>query len=235
MTGVKLPAPPPEHEPMKIANIALKIVLFVPPVMFSIVLHEFMHAYSAYLLGDRTAKNQGRLTLNPIKHIDPVGTIILPLILIVVSSGAFFFGWAKPVPVNVMNTPHPKRSLGLTALAGPMTNLTLAVFAATIIRSFEMQESIYRYLLTGKISDPVSAFMFTLLSINIGLVILNMLPIPPLDGGRVAVWLLPDEQAKAYASIEPYGMFIILFLIVFNPFGMFDKMAIALFKILMGA
>lgn len=215
-------------------EILLKIIIFTPPVLFSIILHEVMHGYIAYLLGDPTAKNQGRITLNPLKHIDPVGTIILPLILIIISRGGFLFGWAKPVPVNIYNTRNPKQALGLTALAGPMTNLALAVIAAIFIRAFDYLPDIYEFVKFGSSKNPIPPLLFATLAINIGLVVLNMLPIPPLDGGRVAVWLLPDKQAIAYASIEPYGMFIILFLLILNPFGFFDWLAILLFKLLLG-
>lgn len=215
-------------------EILLKVIIFAPPVLFSIILHEVMHGYVAYLLGDPTAKNQGRITLNPIKHIDPVGTVVLPLILIIISRGGFLFGWAKPVPVNIYNTRNPKQALGLTALAGPLTNLALAIISAVLIRTFDYLPEIYEFVRFGYSKNPIPPLLFATLAINVGLVVLNMLPIPPLDGGRVIVWLLPDKQAIAYSAIEPYGMFIILFLLVFNPFGFFDKLALILFKLLLG-
>ena len=214
---------------MDIIDIITKIILFGPPVLFSIVLHEVAHGYAAYLYGDSTAKRQGRLSLNPIKHIDPIGTVLLPLILIVSGSG-MLFGWAKPVPVNILLTRNPKRAMGLVALAGPMTNLTLAFIALISIKMFGLHDEVFRYLEHLFRGAPLgdvgflSRIMVVLMIVNVVLAVFNLIPIPPLDGGRVAVWLLPKEQARAYAKIEPYGMFIIFALIIFNPFGILGKL-----------
>ena len=204
-------------------NLILKILLFGPPVLFSIILHEVMHGYVAYLLGDDTAKRQGRLTLNPIKHVDPVGTIILPLILILSGSHALF-GWAKPVPVNIHRTRNPKQAMGIIALAGPMTNRALAVAALILIRVLGLRNDLGGYVMLNRPAGFLTMLLLGLLIINIILAVFNLIPIPPLDGGRVLTWLLPDEQARAFARIEPYGMFIIFALVLFNPFGILNTL-----------
>ena len=198
-------------------NIVLKIVLYAPPVLLSIILHEVMHGYVAYLLGDDTAKSQGRLTLNPLKHVDPVGTIILPLLLILTGSKVLF-GWAKPVPVNIYKTRNPKQAMGITALAGPMTNLALAVVALVLFRIFNLHDDLERYILFGKPAGFLTQSLLMLLVINVVLAVFNLIPIPPLDGGRVVTWLLPYEQARAFARLERYGMLIIFGLVFFDPF-----------------
>ncbi len=198
-------------------EIALKILLFAPPILFSIVLHEFMHGYVADKLGDPTARRAGRLTLNPIKHIDPVGTIIIPLLLLIVSKGTMMFGWAKPVPVNPMNTLNPKRTMGLTALAGPMTNLVLAVLCTVLLKIMSAG------FIHNSIAVPLVLMLKGGLIINVVLTVFNLIPIPPLDGGRVLVWLLPEPQAEAVEKIEPYGMFIIFGLLILNPGNILGK------------
>jgi len=184
---------------------AATILLYAVPVLLSIVLHEFMHGYVADKLGDPTPRRAGRLTLNPISHIDPIGTIILPAFLLIMSKGHIVFGWAKPVPINPMHTLNPKRTMGLTALAGPLTNLALAVICALCLKFIFFVPSPFLIMLDGG------------RIINVVLFVFNLIPIPPLDGGRVLVWLLPDEQARAVARIEPYGMFIIFALLFINP------------------
>ena len=202
-------------------DILLKILLFAPPVLFSIVLHEVMHGYVADKLGDGTARRAGRLTLNPVKHIDPVGTIILPLALLIISRGGMVFGWAKPVPINPLNTLNPKRTMGLTALAGPMTNLVLAILCTLALALLPHSPGM---LPSGGILTPISIMLQGGLVINVVLTVFNLIPVPPLDGGRVLVWLLPDDMAKSVAKIEPYGMFIIFGLLILNPGNILSKL-----------
>lgn len=188
------------------------IVLWAVPVVFAITLHEAAHGYVARMFGDRTAELQGRITLNPLKHIDPVGTILVPGALILAArylgGPPFIFGWAKPVPVNFGNLRNPKRDMLWVALAGPLANFAMAILWALLLKAAlaaGAAESAH-WLEMAKIG----------ISINLLLMALNLLPIPPLDGGRVAVSLLPMSAARAFARIEPYGLFIILGLLAFG-------------------
>jgi Zn-dependent protease len=216
-----------------VMNIVLKILLFGPPILFSIILHEVMHGYVAYLLGDDTAKSKGRLTLNPLKHIDLIGTIILPLFLILTGSKVLF-GWAKPVPVNIYKTRNPKQAMGITALAGPMTNLALAVAAILLFRAFNLHNDLERYIVYGQPAGFLTQSLLVLLVINVILAVFNLIPIPPLDGGRVLTWLLPQKQARAFARLEPYGMFIIFALVIFDPFGILSTLLEGALKLFLG-
>jgi len=171
------------------------------PLLLAITLHEAGHAWVAYKLGDRTAKAQGRVSFNPLVHIDPFGTVILPLILLV-SGSPFLFGYAKPVPVNFNNLNNPKRDMVLVALAGPMANILLVILAAL---SFYLLP-----IMPGFVGDWFLDNIRYMIFINALLAAFNMLPIPPLDGGRVAVGLLPYSLARPLARLEPYGMFIII-------------------------
>jgi Zn-dependent protease len=170
------------------------------------VLHELAHGYVAYRLGDPTAAHAGRLTLNPIAHVDPFGTVILPAILLF-SGAPFLFGYAKPVPVNFANLYQPRRDMVLVALAGPLTNILLAGIAAMVLKTL---------FSPAFVESGISTMLFQLASscllINVSLAVFNMLPVPPLDGGRVATGLLPRTPALALARLEPYGMLIILLL-----------------------
>ena len=187
-----------------------KIALLAFPILIAVVLHELAHGYVAYRLGDPTAAHAGRLTLNPIAHVDPFGTVILPAILLF-SGSPFLFGYAKPVPVNFANLYRPRRDMVLVALAGPLVNLLLAAFAALLLKFL-----IAPVFLKSGISANGAMMMLQLvhafLLINVSLAVFNMLPIPPLDGGRVATGLLPRTPALALARLEPYGMLIILLL-----------------------
>ena len=185
------------------------IVLLAVPVVFAITLHEAAHGYVAKLFGDRTAEMLGRVTLNPIKHIDPIGTILVPgaLLLMAKFTGAplFIFGWAKPVPVNFGNLRNPKRDMIWVAGAGPMANFVMA----------------FLWVLIGRLAGGAGAFASDGLQemaqigvyVNLLLMALNLLPIPPLDGGRIAVGLLPNSAGHALARVEPYGFMIILLLL----------------------
>jgi Zn-dependent protease len=192
-------------------NLIQKIAIMAPPLIFAIVLHEVAHGWVANKLGDHTAKDMGRLTLNPISHIDLFGTIIMPILLFVVTNGRFVFGSAKPVPINPYNFQNPKKGMALSSLAGPAVNLIMALTFTFLLRVViaGLEGRVPRDLWTWFFL-PVTYMLFYGVMINVVLAVLNLIPIPPLDGSRVAYWLLPDKQAALYYRLEPYGMFIIL-------------------------
>ena len=181
-----------------------QLIILAPPLLFALTFHEFAHGYVAYRLGDPTAKNAGRLTLNPLKHLDPIGTI------------AFFFikfGWAKPVPVNPAYFRNPRKDMLWVALAGPMTNLALALISAIITKTLWFLASSLPYSATAEaILVPLNAMLIASVWINLVLCIFNFLPIPPLDGSRILTGLLPQDLAISYMKIERYGFIIILVL-----------------------
>lgn len=189
-----------------------KIAVFALPVIFAITLHEAAHGYVARYFGDMTAASQGRITANPIKHIDLVGTILVPLGILIMSklfgAGAILFGWAKPVPVNFGNLRRPKQDMLWVAAAGPGMNLAMAVFWALVIQAGHALGSSFA---TAPMMLMGAAGVF----INVILMALNLLPLPPLDGGRIAVSLLPVKQAIQFSRLEPYG-FIILLVLLFT-------------------
>ena len=174
---------------------------WIIPVLISISMHEAAHGYAANVLGDDTAKKLGRVTLNPFKHIDRFGTIILPILLIFIKS-PFIFGWAKPIPVKFYRLKNPLRDMVFVAIAGPVTNIILALLAASIL------SRMYNF---GLMNNPWLIHTLTnFFLINIILAVFNMIPIPPLDGGRVAVGLLPKYFSFQLAKLEPYGFFLII-------------------------
>jgi Zn-dependent protease len=192
-----------------------KIVVSVIPILIAITFHEVSHGYVANRLGDPTAKFTGRLTLNPIAHIDPIGTVLMPIILFYLSQGQFVFGYAKPVPINPMNFRDPKRDMALSAAAGPLTNITLALLSQIILMHIIIPAS---SVLPGSVSLAVLRplalmFQFSVI-INIVLAVINLIPIPPLDGGRVLIGFLPHRQALSYSKIEPYGFIIVIALFI---------------------
>ncbi|MGH7772136.1 MAG: site-2 protease family protein [Candidatus Binatia bacterium] len=200
-----------------------EISIWALPVLIAIVFHEVAHGWVAFRLGDPTAARMGRLTLNPISHIDLFGTILLPLLLIIVRA-PFLFGYAKPVPVNFYNLNHPKRDMVWVALAGPMTNILLALGSVLVLK----------FLLSMGFSpnDPSSSFLLAVVRplvmmaqssvvINVVLAVFNAFPIPPLDGGRVLVGLLPEPHSSTVARIEPYGFLIILLLLMSHALDAF--------------
>jgi Zn-dependent protease len=187
-----------------------KIVVLALPILIAVVLHELAHGYVAYRLGDPTAARAGRLTLNPLAHVDPFGTVILPLVLLF-SGSPFLFGYAKPVPVNFLNLHNPRRDMVLVALAGPLTNLLLAGIAAVVLK-FVIASAVLKGVVPHTNTMLILQLLHTSLLINVSLAVFNMLPVPPLDGGRVATGLLPRAPALALARLEPYGMLIILLL-----------------------
>ena len=181
------------------------ILIFALPVLFAITVHEAAHGYVARHYGDNTAYMLGRITLNPFKHIDPIGTVVMPLVLYFATSGAFVFGYAKPVPVNFGNLRNPKRDMIWVALAGPVTNFIQAIIWAVLLVIL---------VLIG-IREPFFVKMcYAGISVNLVMWALNLFPLPPLDGGRVLVGLLPYKQAVAVSKMEPYGFFIVMGLIL---------------------
>jgi len=187
------------------------IAIFALPVILAITLHEAAHGYVAKKYGDLTAYAQGRVTLNPLRHIDPMGTIIVPLLLLAVSS-PYLFGWAKPVPVNFGNLRHPKRDMLWVAAAGPGANLLMALLWALVFKlGLAIPESNF--------SEPMLLMGQAGILINVILLVLNLLPLPPLDGGRIAVSLLPQRIAYRFAQIEPYGFIILLALLFTGVLG----------------
>jgi len=189
-----------------------KIAVWIVPVLFAITVHEVAHGWMAKQLGDKTAMMMGRLTLNPIKHIDPVGTLLIPGVLLYF--GGFVFGWAKPVPITWENLKQPKRDIALVSVAGPLSNLLMAIFWVLIIRLA---------LMLGSTIDSASIFLIYIgvagVIINTVLMILNMIPIPPLDGGRVLGALLPGPWSWQLSRIEPYGLPILILLLATGMLG----------------
>ncbi|MHB8173727.1 MAG: site-2 protease family protein [Nitrospirota bacterium] len=237
---------------MDINSIARGISIWAMPVLLAIILHEVMHGYVAERFGDSTARRAGRLTLNPIKHIDPIGTVILPLILIIMGS-RFLFGWAKPVPVNFSALRNPKRDMIWVALAGPGTNFCLAVISALILRAILMSEPgalalanrdvapdvLRTFGMTISFLVPIVLMLKASIVINTVLMVLNMIPVPPLDGGRVLVGLLPARAAYSYSRIEPFGMLVIVLLVFVIPqtqmfFAVVVNVFITIFHLLAG-
>lgn len=186
------------------STIIQKIAIYALPLIFAITVHEAAHAFMANNHGDNTAKILGRLSLNPLKHIDPVGTVLFPLLSIIL--GGFIFGWAKPLPINYAKLHHPKKDLFWVAAAGPISNLIMAFIWALLLK--------LSFYLDGYFMAPLSLMSQAGIAINISLMLLNLLPILPLDGGRMMFSLLPPLQALKYARSEPYGMWILIILIL---------------------
>jgi len=193
-----------------INNLIQTVLIYALPVLFAITVHEAAHGYVARALGDNTAYMMGRVTLNPIKHIDPVGTILMPLMLYFATSGAFLFGYAKPVPVNFGQLRRPKRDMVWVALAGPASNFIQAILwaiAYTVLVGTGVQERFF--------VDMCKAGVL----VNLVMWAFNLFPLPPLDGGRVLVGLLPRNLAYSFSRIEPWGFFIVLGLVLVGVVG----------------
>jgi Zn-dependent protease len=198
------------------------------PLLFAMVLHEYAHGWAANRCGDSTAKLQGRLTMNPLAHIDPFGTVILPLMCLFIPGG-FSLGWAKPVPVDPRLMRQPRRDMALVAAAGPAMNLALAIVSALLLALLLSIDSMMgEYWSTsgeGIPSDtwrqmfllPIAVMLRYSVLINVLLMLFNLLPLPPLDGGRILTSFLPDTAAMALRRVEPYGMFILMGLIILDP------------------
>ena len=198
------------------------------PLLFAMVLHEYAHGWAANRCGDPTAKLQGRLTMNPLAHIDPIGTVILPLLGLLMPGG-FLFGWAKPVPVDPRLMHQPRRDMALVAAAGPAMNLALAVGSALLFALLVSVDSTIEsyWSKSEEISPPDTWHAMFLLPItvmlrysvliNLLLMLFNLLPLPPLDGGRILTSLLPNTAAMALRRVERYGMFILMGLIILDP------------------
>ena len=189
-----------------------QLIISVPALVFAITFHEVSHGYVANRLGDPTARLMGRLTLNPIKHIDPVGTVLLPLIL--TAMGGVIFGYAKPVPINPANFRDPKKHMAISAAAGPITNTLLAIASALILVLIIMPVmNLFQNNLVNAVLTPLALMLQFSIRINLFLAALNLMPVLPLDGGRVMVGLLPHKQAEAFSKLEPYGLIILFGLI----------------------
>ena len=199
---------------MELEHIIRQIVISIIPILMAVILHEVSHGFVAYKLGDPTAKMLGRLTLNPLPHIDPFGTILMPLMLYTFTNGQFVFGYAKPVPINAMNFKNPKRDMAISAAAGPVTNFTLAAISVILLKHFIAPVAMLTpSSMTGTVLNPLAMMLQAGVVINVVLAVFNMIPIPPLDGGRVLMGMLPYQQAMTLGRIEPFGFIIILVLV----------------------
>lgn len=195
---------------MEIQQLIQTVLIYALPVLFAITIHEAAHGYAARHFGDNTAAMMGRITLNPIKHIDPIGTILMPLLLYFATSGAFLFGYAKPVPVNFGHLRNPKRDMIWVALAGPASNFVQAIFWALMLVLMVAAGLHERFFL-----EMCRAGIM----VNLVMWAFNLFPLPPLDGGRILVGLLPWKQAQLVARVEPYGFFIVMALVIAGVVG----------------
>lgn len=205
-------------------DLMLTLAIWTIPVLLAITLHEVAHGWAALAFGDRTAQLLGRLSLNPLKHVDPVGTVVVPLSLLLMSwlmgSQPFLFGWAKPVPVSMQNLSHPKRDMAWVAIAGPASNFVQAIVWALLL-----------YVSIGSATEWLHSMAIAGISINLILIALNLLPIPPLDGSRVLTALLPNQLGWQYNRLEPYGLLILIGLMVM---GWLTPLIMPLFNLFKG-
>ena len=196
--------------PVNINNLVQTVLIYALPVLFAITVHEAAHGYVARALGDNTAQAMGRVTLNPLKHVDPMGTVLMPLLLYFATSGAFLFGYAKPVPVNFSRLRHPKRDMIWVALAGPASNFIQALLWAIA----------YTLLVGGDVNERFFLEMCKAgVLVNLVMWAFNLFPLPPLDGGRILAGLLPRSMAYSFSRIEPWGFFIVMGLVLLGVVG----------------
>ncbi|MBI5814741.1 MAG: site-2 protease family protein [Nitrospinae bacterium] len=214
-----------------IGHLIQTISVMAIPVVLAVTLHEVAHGYMAHLKGDDTAKIMGRLTLNPLAHVDIFGTVILPIVFY--ATTGFLFAYAKPVPVNFFNLRSPKRDMVWVSAAGPLTNVILAVISAFAIKGIgwlypESLLEVYANIQGGGagagsvVIVPVIYMLYFSVLLNTILAVINLIPIPPADGGRIVVGLLPEPHSSSYARIEPFGMFLLIFILFFNPLHIID-------------
>jgi Zn-dependent protease len=201
-------------------TVVQKIAVYALPILFAITVHEAAHGYAAKYFGDLTAERMGRITLNPLKHIDPFGTILLPALTVML--GGILFGWAKPVPVNFANLHNPKKDMFWVAAAGPASNFVMAIFWALLLN--------YANYAPNTAVSFLAEMSLAGISINLVLMVLNLLPMPPLDGGRIAVSLLPTPMAIQLARLEQYGFIILIVLMFTGILGKIISPIIQLFE-----
>lgn len=197
---------------MNFEHIIQLVALYAILGIFAITLHEAAHGFAARHFGDPTAYQAGRISLNPIRHIDPIGTLLIPAVVLFASAGNFAFGWAKPVPVNFGRLRNPKRDMFWVAAAGPGANLFMAILWTLLFKSLSGMPANY-------FTEPALLMAKGGIIINIVLMVLNLLPLPPLDGGRIAVSLLPHRLAYQFARVEPYGMIVLMVLLFTGLLG----------------
>jgi Zn-dependent protease len=228
---------------LDLTSVVKDLLIAAIPILIAITFHEVAHGFVAYKYGDPTAKMMGRLTLNPIAHIDPVGTIIVPLMLFIFSKGTFIFGTAKPVPVNFYNLRHPRRDSALVSAAGPATNVIIAFLSILLLVLISKISIVFNSsaFIGQKIILPLYKMLQYSISFNIFIAAFNLLPVPPLDGGRIVTSLLPTKHSYQFSKIEPYGILIVLILwftgiahYIIVPIQLFIKLIIHLLLLPVG-